>query len=100
MVLWKSNPSSWPTDPKALLTLMEKVTAGGDMLLKSGAMKEIGSFSSTEGYALVEAESKANVLEITAAFNPFFTETIHEIVPWEQGTQAMLRAYRQAAGSS
>ena len=100
MVLYKANPSTWPTDPKALLAFTEKTAAGADMLLKSGAVKEIGAFNSTDGYAMIEAESKVKVIEIVAAFNPFFSQEIHEIVPWAEAQQANLRAARQAAASS
>jgi hypothetical protein len=44
MVLYKANPSIWPTDPKQVLALWEGIIAGGDQLLKEEGqqLKEVG----------------------------------------------------------
>jgi hypothetical protein len=55
MVLWTANPAAWPTDPKESLTVLEGAMAGGDALLMSGLITELGWFTAQEGYAVFEA---------------------------------------------
>ena len=97
MVLWKANPTAWPTDPKQTLQIIETVSGGADMLIKSGAIKELGWFSAESGYGIIEAPSKDVVIGIAQPFFPLYTNEIHEIVPWEAGVQAMVNSARMAA---
>ncbi len=97
MVLYRANPSVWPTDPKVALAVLEGALAGGDELLKTGAAKEIGWFTPQEGYAIFEADSKETVLGMVQPFFPYYSQDIHEIVPWDKAKGAMLDSARQAA---
>ena len=97
MVSWKANASVWPTDPKAALAVLEGAAAGGDMLLQAGAIKEMGWFTSQEGFAIFEADSKAAVIGMVSPFFPYYSPEVREIVPWEAGKQSMLESARQAA---
>ncbi|MBM2812891.1 MAG: hypothetical protein HW416_3650 [Chloroflexi bacterium] len=97
VVLWKANPSAWPNDPKQALAVLEAVAAGGDQLLKAGAIKELGWFTGQDGYAIFEADSKDSVLGMVQPFFPYYSQDIHEVVPWESGKQAILASSRQAA---
>lgn len=99
MILFEANPSTWPTDPKQLLALWEKMLAGGDAFLKGGQLREVGWFTNTKGYAMIEADSKGKVLELVNAFFPFFTQEIQEIVPWEKAKESLLSSVRMAAGA-
>ena len=97
MVLFQANPSVWPTDPKQALAALEGATGGGDHLLKTGAIKELGWFTPQEGYAIFEADSKASVLGMVQGFFPYYTQDVREVAPWEAGKQAILDSARQAA---
>ena len=97
MVLYKANPSAWPTDPKQVLAVLEGVFAGGDQLLKAGALKEVGWFTAQDGYAIFEADSKDKVLGMVNPFFPYYSQEIHEIVSWEKGKEALLASARRAA---
>jgi len=97
MVLWKANPAAWPTDPKEGLAALEAATGGGDALLLSGAISELGWFSAQEGYAMFEAGSKEAVLGMVQGFFPYYTQDILEIVPWESGKNAILASARQGS---
>lgn len=97
MVLYRANPSAWPTDPKQTLAVLEAVIAGGDQLLKAGALKELGWFTPQEGYAIFEADSKEKVLGMVQPFFPHYSQDIHEIVPWDKAKDALLGSARQAA---
>ena len=97
LVLFSANPAVWPTDPKQALAVLEGATAGGDHLLRSGGVKELGWFTAQNGYALFEADSKDKVLGMVQPFFPFYEQDIREIVSWEQGKQAILASARQAA---
>jgi len=99
MVLYHTNPERWPTDPKQALAIWEATAKGADQLLKMGMAKEIGWFTNLEGYTVFEAESKEKVLEMVTPFFPFFSETIHEVVPYEKGRDAILAGARRAASS-
>ena len=97
MVLWKANPTAWPTEPKQTLDILKGVTDGGDQLLASGALTELGWFTPQEGYGVFEADSKAAVLAMVQGFFPLYTQDIREIVSWESGKNAILESARQAA---
>ncbi len=99
LVLWTANPAAWPTEPKQSLAVWEAATAGGDHLVKSGVAREMGWLSTEQGFVILDAPSKDAVLELIQPFFPMFTQVIHEVVPWESGTQAMLKGARQAASS-
>lgn len=71
--------------------------AGGDYLLKTGALKEVGWFTPQEGFAIFEADSKEKVLAMVQPYFPYYSQEIHEIVPWEKAKEAMLDSARQAA---
>ena len=99
MVLYKANASAWPTDRKQILAITEGVVAGADQLIKTGAVKEIGWFTTEAGYAILEANSKEAVLQTVAPYFPLYSQDIQEIVSWEKGKEALLAAARMAAGS-
>ncbi|HEY5625079.1 MAG TPA: hypothetical protein VIT93_01175, partial [Dehalococcoidia bacterium] len=67
LVTWKANPSAWPADPKQVLSVLEGVFGGGDQLLE-GAAEEISWLTPQEGYAIIEADSKASVLGMVQGF--------------------------------
>ena len=100
MILFKANPTAWPSDPKQILAIWEGTMAGSDQLFKEGQLKEVGWFTNTEGYAVVESDSKDKVLEIVNHFFPFFSQEIHEIVPWERAKEALLTSARMDASRS
>jgi hypothetical protein len=97
MILYKAIPSAWPTDPKQVLAIWEGVISGSDQLFKEGQLKEVGWFTNTEGYAIVESDSKDKVLGIVNHFFPFYSQEIHEIVPWEKAKEALLASARMNA---
>jgi hypothetical protein len=94
MILFKAIPSAWPSDPEQVLSVWEKVLAGTDQLFNEGQLKEVGWFTNTEGYALVESDSKDKVLGIVNYFFPYYSQEIHEIVPWEKAKEALLASAR------
>jgi hypothetical protein len=96
LVLFRANASVWPVDPKQSLAVLEAVFAGGDQLLRTGAT-EISWFTAQEGYAIFEADSKDTVLGMIQPFFPYYSQDVHEIVPWDQAKNAMLERARQAA---
>ncbi len=97
MVLYRANPSNWPTDPKQVLAILEGAFAGADYLFKVGALKEAGWFTPQEGYGIFETESKAKLLELLQPFFPYYSQDIHEIVSWEDGKKAILAGAIAAA---
>ena len=97
LVLYSANPAVWPTDPKQALAVFEGAAAGGDALLKAGALKELGWFTPQQGYGLFEADSKAEVLGMVQPFFPYYEQDIREIVPWDKGKEAILNSARRAA---
>ena len=97
LVLYNANPSVWPTDPKQALAVLEGAIAGGDQLLKMGALKEVGWLTPHDGFGIFETDSKDALLEMIEPFFPYYSPVIHEIVPWEKGSQAILNGARQAA---
>ena len=97
LILYRANPEAWPTDPKQALAVWEGVIAGGDQLLATDVVKEIGWFTAQAGYAIFEAESKETVLGMVQPFFPYYSQDIHEIVPWDTAKAALLAGARAAA---
>jgi hypothetical protein len=97
LVLWKANAANWPVDPKQALAVLEMATGGGDALLGAGGLKELGWFTTEEGFGIFEAESKDKVLAMVQPFFPYFSQDIREIVSWDAGKQAILGSARQNA---
>ena len=97
IIHFTANPEAWPTDPAAALGLWEGVVGAATALLEGGTLSTIDWTSNTEGYATLNADSKAGVIEVTAAFFPLFNQTIEELVPWAEATAAILTGARAAA---
>jgi hypothetical protein len=97
LVLYRANAAVWPVDPKQSLAVLEGVLAGGDELLRTGGATEIGWFTAQEGYAIFEADSKDTILGRIQPFFPYYSQDVHEIVPWDQAKKAILESVRQAA---
>ncbi len=100
MVLFRANPEKWPTDPKQQLALWEWEFAGIDQAIKSGIKAEIGWFTNTYGYAIIESESKEKVLALVLPFFPYYSQEIHEIVSTEAAKETFLSSARTAASQS
>ena len=98
MILFRAAKFSFPNRPKQLLRLWEGLLAGASQLFKFG-MKALGWFSPREEYAMVEAESKAKLLELVGAFFPLYTREIHEIASFDAAKEALLTSARTSAGS-
>ena len=96
---FRANAALWPTDPQQLLALWEQVFQGADALVETGALQAPNFVSATDGYALVEADSKSAAIAVAAQFFPNWTNEIEELVPWEQAKEAILGAVRQAASA-
>jgi hypothetical protein len=56
-----------------------------------------GWFSNIEGYAIFESDSMDKVIGIINAFFPFYSQEIHEIIPWEKTKEAILASARMNA---
>jgi len=97
MVNYRANPSVWPVDRKQFVNVLEGAIAGGDQLLKAGALKEVGWFTSEEGYATFEADSKEKVLGMILPFFPYYSQDIREIVPWDKAKKVLLDSAARAA---
>ncbi len=91
---FQANPTLWPTDPQQLLALWEQVFQAADALIETGAMQAPHFVSNTEGYVLVEADSKSAALAVAAPFFPNWTNEIDELVPWNDAKEAILGALR------
>ena len=96
---FQANPTLWPNDPQQLLALWEQTFQAADAQIETGAMQAPHFVSSTEGYVLVDADSKSAALAVAARFFPNWTNEIDELVPWEQAKEAILGAVRQAASA-
>ncbi len=73
------------------LAIWQAMVGDADTLVeKDSPVKFTGWINNTEGYVLVEAESKAEVIGICARFWPYFHNDIMEIVPTAEAGPAIL----------
>lgn len=91
---FQANPTLWPNDPQQLLALWEQAFQACDALIETGAMQAPRFVNTTEGYVLVEADSKSAALAVAAQFFPNWTNEIDELVPWNDAKEAILGALR------
>jgi hypothetical protein len=94
--LWRLNVAvPWPTDPKQLLELNEKMWAVMDGLIKKGEVEEFGFFpDGCSGYVIGKGEA-ADFFRNSSMFLPYVVGEDHAIIPYEKGKEivrALLKA--------
>ena len=88
---FKVNPTSWPVDREGLIAAWKDMVADADQLVQEDSpVKFTGWISNSEGYVLLEADSKAEIIGICAKFWPMFHNDIMEIVPTAEAGPAIL----------
>lgn len=85
------NYEVWPSDQAAQKAAWASVIEDADANVRNGSVNFIGWANNTEGYALLEAGSKAEVIEICARFWPMFHNEIIELVPAVDAGKAILK---------
>jgi hypothetical protein len=101
LALWHQNPlAPWPKDPAELSKLREGIWDGIDNLLKKGEIKEFGFFlDGTSGYAIGEKDSETTFRNISM-FLPYYTSSVHEIIPYEKGKEILGALWKAQAKMS
>ena len=90
------NYEAWPTDRDGQKAAWTKTVRDADENVKEdGPVKFIGWISNSEGYALLEAESKAEVIKVCARFWPLFHNDIMEVVPAAEAGPAIIEGVTQ-----
>ena len=85
------NAEAWPTDREAALKAWNDMVGDADALVdEDSPVKFTGWISNTEGYVLLEADSKAEIIQVCARFWPLFHNDIMEIVPTAEAGRAIL----------
>ena len=90
MTHFRCNYEAWPADKGKQRTAWTNILGDADDNVKDGSVKFIGWVNNTEGYALLEASSKADVIRICARFWPLFHNDIIELVPAAEAGEAIL----------
>ena len=89
-------PSAWPTDRESEIAAWTDTLADSSQLVEGDdPVKFTGWISNTEGYVLLEADSKAEVIGICAQFWPLFHNDIMEIVPNAAAAPAILAGVKK-----
>ncbi|MCP4327237.1 MAG: hypothetical protein GY791_02210 [Alphaproteobacteria bacterium] len=90
------NAAAWPTDrDREIAAWTDMVGAADELVEGPSAVKFTGWISNTEGYVLLEADSKAEVIRLCAKFWPLFHNDIMEIVPTAEAGPAILAGTRE-----
>jgi len=85
------DPTAWPTDRQGQIDVWTAMVKDADTLVREDSpVKFTGWINNSEGYVLLEAASKAEVIGICARFWPFFHNDIMEIVPTADAGKAIL----------
>jgi hypothetical protein len=99
IVHYEVNPSGWPGDPAEVLAMWEGALSGASQMLEQGLFEEINWVSNLEGYAVAEADTKAEVIRMVAAFFPLFTQDVKELTSHAEASEAILAGAKMAAES-
>lgn len=85
------NASAWPTNQKDAVAAWTDMVGDANKLVEDDSpVKFSGWINNTEGYALLEADSKAEVIGLCAKFWPLFHNEITEIVPTAEAGPAII----------
>lgn len=85
------NPNSWPSGREEHIAAWKAMVSDAtDLVEDDSPVKFTGWISNTEGYVLLEANSKAEVIQVCARFWPLFHNDIMEIVPVAEAGPAIL----------
>ncbi len=88
--------ASWPADHEAAVKAWTDMVGDAvDLVEKDSPVKFTGWISNSEGYVLLEADSKAEVIEVCARFWPLFHNDIMEIVPMAEAGPAIIAGTKQ-----
>ena len=98
VVEFATNPTAWPSDPKQVLEIWESVLGGAETLSKQGVIAEVNWYSGTDGFAIIEASTKADAVGIVAPFFPLFSQQIREIVTFDDAKRSIIAAWKKAIG--
>ena len=83
--------AAWPKDREGEIGVWKKMVGDADQLVdKDSPVIFTGWISNTEGYVLLEADTKAEVIGVCARFWPYFHNDIMEIVPTAEAGPAIL----------
>jgi hypothetical protein len=90
------NPSAWPVGREEHVAAWSSMVDDADKLVEGeSAVKFTGWINNTEGYVLLEADSKADVIRICAKFWPLFHNDTFEIVPTHIAGAAILAGAKE-----
>lgn len=90
------NPAAWPTDQEDAKALWEAMVGDANELVDDDSpVRFTGWISDTEGYVLLEADNKAEVIRLCARFWPYFHNDIMEIVPMAEAGAAILAGVKE-----
>ena len=88
---FKCEPSAWPTDHEEQVKIWGTMVKDAEQMVKDeSAVKFTGWINNTEGYSLLEAESKTEAIGLCAQFWPYFHNEIMELVPTSEAGPAVL----------
>jgi L-rhamnose mutarotase len=92
VILWCTNLAApFPTDSKEYKSFMEHIWSSIDKRVKEGMLKDYGFFlESKAGYAIAETTAE-QVFKFVSMFAPYWTFTIHEVMPYEKGKDILRR---------
>ena len=97
MTHFKCNYEAWPTDAAGQKAAWAEIIKSQNNNLKEGGpVSFVGWVNNSEGYALLEANSKAEVVEVCARFWPLFHNDIMELVPGAEAGKAILAGVAQS----
>jgi hypothetical protein len=82
---------TWPKDREGeIAAWTDMVGDAKELVEEESPVKFTGWISNSEGYVILEAESKAEIIGICAQFWPLFHNDIMEIVPTAEAGKAIL----------
>ena len=88
---YKAIAADWPTNRDREIAVWRSMAGHSKELVEDdSAVKFSGWISNSEGYSVVEADSKAEVIRLCAKFWPYFHNEIHELVPTDVAGPAIL----------
>ncbi len=94
-ISFKLNSAIFPADPKVALEVAEANFAASDEMLKTGILKDIGTFNPGEGYMIVEFPSLEEAYKFAEAWYPHMSTDVREIISWEKTKEIALSNRRE-----
>jgi len=89
LILWETDRSRLPADPKETVAVLMKLTEGTKQAMKIGQLSDWGVYpSGFKGYVIAEGKAQ-DLNKMSLLFYPYITFTAQEVLTIDEGEKVL-----------